>query len=204
LSPSICFGGFTLRISRSRPGSHVLHPVNKMAMRRPFSICECVNLRVAPSSRTANSLLLLPPFPPAAERCALTCVESIICVSADRPFPASSRNRLSQMPPSCPAHEAVIDRRMRTIYLGAIAPAAAALENVYDSADDAAVVYPCDTAHIRRQMRLDPGHRSSLSQNRFLLIGPSPNTNHHRIVEAEGSMSSDPSSVLGSSNACTR
>jgi hypothetical protein len=41
---------------------------------------------------------LSPPFPPAAERCALTCVESIICVSVDRPFPASSRNRFSQMP----------------------------------------------------------------------------------------------------------
>jgi hypothetical protein len=64
----------------------------------PFSICECVDLRVAPSARAANSLLLLPPFPPDAERCALTCVESIICVSVDRPFPASSRNRFSQMP----------------------------------------------------------------------------------------------------------
>ena len=29
-----------------------------------FSICECVNLRVAPSTRTANSLLLLPLFRP--------------------------------------------------------------------------------------------------------------------------------------------
>ena len=64
----------------------------------PFNICECVNLRVAPSARAANSLLLLPPFPPAAERCAFTCVESIICVSVDRPFPASSRNRFSQTP----------------------------------------------------------------------------------------------------------
>jgi hypothetical protein len=64
----------------------------------PFSICESMDLRVAPSARTANSLLFLPPFPPAAERCAFTCVESIICVSADRPFPASSRNRFSQMP----------------------------------------------------------------------------------------------------------
>jgi hypothetical protein len=54
----------------------------------PFSICECVYLRVAPSARAANSLLLLPPFPPAAERCALTCVESIICVSVDRPLSA--------------------------------------------------------------------------------------------------------------------
>ena len=64
----------------------------------PFNICKCVNLRVAPSARAANSLLLLPPFPPAAERCAFTCVESIICVSVDRPFLASSLNRCSQMP----------------------------------------------------------------------------------------------------------
>ena len=64
----------------------------------PFNICECVNLRVAPSARATNSLLLLPPFPPAAERCAFTCVESIICVSMDRPLPASSRNRFSQTP----------------------------------------------------------------------------------------------------------
>jgi len=27
-----------------------------------LSICECMNLRVAPSSRAANRLLLLPPF----------------------------------------------------------------------------------------------------------------------------------------------
>jgi len=63
-----------------------------------FNICECVDFRVASSARAADSLLLLPPFPPAAERWAFTCVESIICVSADRPFPASSRNRFSQMP----------------------------------------------------------------------------------------------------------
>ena len=62
------------------------------------SIRECVYLRVAPASRATNSLLLLPPFPPDAERWALTCVESIICVSADRPRPANSRNRFSQTP----------------------------------------------------------------------------------------------------------
>ena len=63
-----------------------------------LSICECINLRVSPSARAANSLLLLPPLPPAAERWALMCVESIICVFFDRPFPASSRNRFSQTP----------------------------------------------------------------------------------------------------------
>src|SRR6476659_2645441 len=36
-------------------------------------------------------------------------------------------------------------------------------------------------------------HCSSLSQNKFLLINPSPTTNQYRIVEAEGLMSSDPS-----------
>jgi hypothetical protein len=42
-------------------------------------------------------------------------------------------------------------------------------------------------------MRLNPRHCSSLSQNRFLLINPSPNTNQYRIVGAEGLMSSNPS-----------
>jgi hypothetical protein len=61
----------------------------------PFSICQCVSLRVAPAARAANSLFLLPPFPP-AERCALIYVESIICMSVDRPLPASSLNGFSQ------------------------------------------------------------------------------------------------------------
>ena len=43
-----------------------------------LSICQCMNLRVAPAARAADSLLLLPPFPPLAERCALMWVESII------------------------------------------------------------------------------------------------------------------------------
>ena len=33
-----------------------------------FNICECMDFRVAPTARATNSLLLLPPFPPAAER----------------------------------------------------------------------------------------------------------------------------------------
>jgi hypothetical protein len=30
----------------------------------PLSICECMDLRVAPAARAANSLFLLPPFRP--------------------------------------------------------------------------------------------------------------------------------------------
>jgi hypothetical protein len=65
-----------------------------------FSICECMDLRIAPAARAADRLFLLPPFPPEAERCALICVESIICVAVDRPRPASSRRTCSQTPRS--------------------------------------------------------------------------------------------------------
>ena len=33
-----------------------------------FSICDCMDFRVAPAARAANRLFLLPPFPPEAER----------------------------------------------------------------------------------------------------------------------------------------
>ena len=36
-----------------------------------FSICNCVDFRIAPAARASNRLLLFPPFPPDAERCAL-------------------------------------------------------------------------------------------------------------------------------------
>lgn len=43
-----------------------------------FSIRDCVDFRISPAARAANRLSLRPPFPPAAERCALMCVLSII------------------------------------------------------------------------------------------------------------------------------
>ena len=65
-----------------------------------FSICDCMDFRIAPAARTSNRLALLPLFAPEAERRALTCVESIIWVSVDRPRLASSRNSRSQTPRS--------------------------------------------------------------------------------------------------------
>ena len=94
-----------------------------------------------------------------------------------------------------PAHEAVIDRRRRTVSFWAIAPATATSKHVHDPADHAPVICSLDAAHIRRQMRFNSCPLSSLSQNRFLLINPSPNTNQYRIVEPKGLMSSDPSII---------
>ena len=53
-------------------------PVNRMAQTRPFRICDCVYLRVAPSARAANGMLPLPLFRPLPQRCAFTYVESIV------------------------------------------------------------------------------------------------------------------------------
>ena len=54
-----------------------LTPSQQEGNQAPFSICECMDLCVAPAARAANSLLVLPPFPPAAQRCALMWVLSI-------------------------------------------------------------------------------------------------------------------------------
>ena len=55
-----------------------------------FSIADCVDFRVSSAARPTNRLILLPPFPPEAERFAFTWVESIICVRPDRPRAASA------------------------------------------------------------------------------------------------------------------
>ena len=67
----------------------------------------------------------------------------------------------------------------------AIAPAAAAFQNMHDAADDAAVVRPLDAPYIRRQMRSIRPHCSSLSQNRFLRTIPIPFQQQIRIVLSE-------------------
>jgi hypothetical protein len=89
----------------------------------PFSR-ECVNHRVAPASRAANSLVLLPAFS-ARRRAVRFDVGGV--VSPDRPLQASPE-QVFPTAASRPAHEAVIDRRPLTIRLRAIAPTTAALE----------------------------------------------------------------------------
>ena len=43
-----------------------------------FSICDCMDFRIAPAARASNRLVLFPLFAPDAERWALMCVLSII------------------------------------------------------------------------------------------------------------------------------
>src|SRR5258705_7560002 len=57
------FGGATLRIMCFGNRAVVrLTAGQQNGEEAPLSICKCVYLRVAPSARAANSLLLLPPY----------------------------------------------------------------------------------------------------------------------------------------------
>ena len=130
-------------------------PVNRMAMRRPLASAvresSCCALR-ASGQQPASA----PPF--SARRRAVRfnvggvdhlriCGSSVASKLPEQIFPNAT---------SCPAYEAVINRRMRAIFGRAIAPATAAFQHVHDAADHAAVVHPLDAPHILRQVRFNP------------------------------------------------
>ena len=50
------------------------------------------------AARTADGLAMLPPFAPAAERCARTAVLSTIAIAGGSPQPASAASSACQMP----------------------------------------------------------------------------------------------------------
>ena len=54
-----------------------------------------------------------------------------------------------------PAIEAIIDRRVRTVFARTITPSRARLQHVNDAADDAPIVVPIRPRQSRRQMRFD-------------------------------------------------
>jgi hypothetical protein len=74
----------------------------------------------------------------------------------------------------CPADKSVIDRRRRTIFGRAVAPAAAALQDMHDAADDAPIVRSLDTPHILRQIRLDAPPLLIAQPKKVLAHDPDP------------------------------
>jgi hypothetical protein len=102
-----------------------------------------------------------------------------------------------------PAHKAIIDRCRRTILGRAIAPATAALQYMYDAADDPAIVHPLDTPYIRWQMRFYPLPLLIAEPKQVPAHGPDPQENESRhtwnqdcLGLAAELMSSDPSTTL--------
>ena len=157
----------------------------------PFSICECMNLRVAPSARTAHSLLFFP-LPPDAARYALTCAGSSACPPIARTAPTPGKG--FPEPATRPAHEAVVDRRRRDTR-AANRTSGKALENTHDTADDATIINPLDAANIGRQVRLDPRPPLLAQPKQVPAHGPDPlpKTNQDPNVRPRQLLCSDPS-----------
>jgi hypothetical protein len=111
------------------------------------------------------------------------------------PTPGQFAKQVLPQPPTRPAHEAVIDGCRRAIFRRAIAPAASALENMHDPADDPAIVYPLDTAHVPRQIPLNSSPPLVAQPKQILAHDPDPlpKTNQDRILRAQKLMSFDPS-----------
>jgi hypothetical protein len=133
------------------------------------------------------------PFPPDAARYALTCAESIVCMSADRPHRANSRKRLPRArdAPSarsgCRSSSADTRTGNRT--------SGKALENTHDTADDATIINPLDAANIGRQVRLDPRPPLLAQPKQVPAHGPDPlpKTNQDPNVRPRQLLCSDPS-----------
>src|SRR5215472_14014190 len=109
-----------------------------------------MNLRVAPSARAANSLLLLPPFTTGGRAVGLD-VRRVDHLRVHRSTIPSKlpEQHFPDTAPS-PADKAVIDRGRRAILGRAIAPATTAFQYVHNAADDATIIGSFDTAYVRR------------------------------------------------------
>jgi len=67
-------------------------------MRAAVGVGQGVDFRRPPAARAADGLAEGPPFPPAAERCALMCVLSIATVPMTPVEPVKASNISNQMP----------------------------------------------------------------------------------------------------------
>jgi hypothetical protein len=87
----------------------------------------------------------------------------------------------------CPAREAVIDGGVRAILGWAIAPAAAGLQNMNNSADHAAIVLTLDAPHVRWQVGFNSFPLLIAQPKQIVAHDPDPlfKTNQDRIFTAE-------------------
>src|SRR6476660_2753690 len=156
LSPSRHLAGSTRQIRRSASGpSCASPPVNRMAIRRPLASASAWIFVLRPP-RERPTACFFSPF--SAGRGAVgfhvggvdhlhVCGSSVPGELPEQIFPDAAPR---------PPNKAVVDRRRRTVFGRAIAPAAAASQHMHDSADDAPIVRSLHPSNIRRQMWCDP------------------------------------------------
>src|SRR5271165_5642554 len=119
-------------------------------------IDKAVNLAVAPALGDANRLFRRPPFPPPAQRCALTCVLSRAIRSGGSAGSAAASKMLCPNSLRTPAVEAIVDRLGRPIFRRTIDPSTSALEHMHDPAQNAPIVLRLHATAIAWNKRLNP------------------------------------------------
>ena len=94
-----------------------------------------------------------------------------------------------------PAHEAVVERLLRTVDVPwAIGPAPAAFQRMDDPAQHTAIVDPIHAAHVGRQERLDPSPLNIRKPKEIshLIASPHEAMNHNRAAKGIPLMGPDP------------
>ncbi len=109
----------------------------------------------AAAARAADGLLEGPPFPPAAERCALTWELSMAAVPITAAVPVTASNIRQPNALPAPAVEPVVDGRVGAVLGRAITPAPSRPQHVQDAADYPPIVDPMRSAVSARQQRLN-------------------------------------------------
>src|SRR4051794_22535043 len=99
------------------------------------AICQSVDFGGASTARSADSLVLLPPLPPDAQRCAFTAELSIRTCAGGPPVDARISKMSIQDALRGPPDEPVVQRLVRAIDIGCVDPAAAGLQYVHDATD---------------------------------------------------------------------
>ena len=94
-----------------------------------------------------------------------------------------------------PAHEAVVERLLRTVDVPwAIGPAPAAFQRMDDPAQHTAIVDPIHAAHVGRQERLDPSPLNIRKPKEIshLIASPHEAMNHNTAAKGIPLMGPDP------------
>jgi hypothetical protein len=143
-----------------------------------------MDFRSPPPTGPPNRLLLRPPFPPAADRCALTGVASSNSAGGGPPAPARRVNTPAQTP--------LRAQRTKRLYRGRTT--ATRLQHLHDPREHPPDGPPRHPARGRRQQRLEPGtlggEQPELIAQR--LFPPRQREQHTLLAKKTPFMSPDP------------
>jgi hypothetical protein len=159
--------------TQSAPSSPYALPV---ILRRPPPEAP-TNLAVAAALGDPDRLFRGPPFPPPAQRCALTWVLSGATCSGGSGNPAAVSKICCQIPRPLQRFEAIVHRRIGAVFRWTALPPTSGLAHIDDPAQNPSIIprLLARSIHFIGMRGLIFAHCPSFNQNKFALIGWPPN-----------------------------